>query len=446
VFFVAILFFAAGGPAMSVVARPTRVRWLIFGLACAVSWLLYLHRYAWGVVRPSLKAEHPELTDVQLGWLDALFNVGYAAGQVPGGLLGDVLGARGVLAALIVGWSGCVAWLAVAGGFAGLAAFRVCFGLSQAGAYPILSQVTRRWFPPATRTTVQGAVASLAGRAGGACAPLLVAAALMGALGLSWREALVGLSLLGVVLAVAFAGLFRNRPGEHPWTNAAEQQLIGDDAPASGPAARPRLRLDRRATWTLAALLVYSFASTFADQLYVFWIPLFLIEGKGLSQAEMGLFAGLPLVGGAVGGLVGGALNDLLIRWTGSRRLGRGAVAFAGKFLAAGLITASLAVEDGRLVMVVLLLCKFFGDWSLASLWGTITDVGGPASGTVFGVVNTMGSVAAFLAGPGMGYLKHYTGWQGLFGCVAGVYFASALCWFVIDCTCRMWGEQADSA
>ncbi len=32
--------------------RPTQVRWLIFGLACAVSWLLYLHRYAWGAIKP----------------------------------------------------------------------------------------------------------------------------------------------------------------------------------------------------------------------------------------------------------------------------------------------------------------------------------------------------------------------------------------------------------
>ena len=30
--------------------RPTQVRWLIFALACATSWLLYLHRYAWGVI------------------------------------------------------------------------------------------------------------------------------------------------------------------------------------------------------------------------------------------------------------------------------------------------------------------------------------------------------------------------------------------------------------
>ena len=49
------------------------------------------------------------------------------------------------------------------------------FGLSQAGTYPNLGKVTRSWFPLTIRTTVQGAVASLSGRAGGACASLVVA-------------------------------------------------------------------------------------------------------------------------------------------------------------------------------------------------------------------------------------------------------------------------------
>ena len=39
--------------------RPRQVRWLIFVLACAVSWLLYLQRYAWGVIKPEIKEEYP---------------------------------------------------------------------------------------------------------------------------------------------------------------------------------------------------------------------------------------------------------------------------------------------------------------------------------------------------------------------------------------------------
>jgi sugar phosphate permease len=427
--------------------RPARVRWLIFGLACATSWLLYLHRYAWGVIRPALKAEYPSLTDAELSWLDAMFNLSYALGQVPGGLAGDLVGPRLVLSLLILLWSGCVACLALGQSFAQFAGIRAAFGLAQAGAYPCLSQVTRRWFPLEVRTTVQGLVASLSGRAGGACASLVVAGLLMGACGLSWRLALVDLAGLGVVLAAAFWLAFRDSPAEHPWSNAAEADLIagsGETSPTP-PAGRnrARLHLDAGGVPTLAALLLYAFSATFADMLYVFWIPQFLVEGKGLTQAQMGLFAGLPLWGGALGGAVGGVLNDVGIRLTGSRQVGRSAVAFTGKFLAGVLIALSVAVADGRLVMAVLFACKFFADWGLPTQWGVMTDMGGPASGTLFGVVNTVGALAAFVASPAMAWLKQGYGWEGLFFTVAGVYVLAASCWLVIDSRRRMWREDA---
>src|SRR5437870_1456940 len=123
---------ANGGP-----ERPTQVRWLIFALACAVSWLLYLHRYSFGVIAPALKAEQG-LTDVELSWLHAVFNATYALGQVPGGRAGDLLGPRLVLSVLIVLWSASVAWLAWAQGLWHLAIVRSGFGLAQAGTYPNL--------------------------------------------------------------------------------------------------------------------------------------------------------------------------------------------------------------------------------------------------------------------------------------------------------------------
>ena len=32
-------------------ARPTGIRWLVLALACLTSWLLYLHRFSWGVIK-----------------------------------------------------------------------------------------------------------------------------------------------------------------------------------------------------------------------------------------------------------------------------------------------------------------------------------------------------------------------------------------------------------
>ncbi len=417
-------------------ASPTGVRWWIFGLSGAISWLLYLHRYSWGVLKTDFKREN-RLDDVQMSWLDSAFLATYAFGQIPFGLAGDLLGPRAIMAVLIFLWSVSVALFAIIQGFWWLFILRLFFGFFQAGVYPLLSKVTRIWFPLAYRTSVQGFVTAL-GRVGGACAPLVIASLLIGFCELTWPNALLVVAGPGAVLAVAFWWTFRNHPAEHPWVNAAECREIGTDlvAAAGSPPAPVRLTPDNRLSFLV--LLVYAFASTFADMLYVFWIPQFLEEAKELSKWEMGLFAPLPLLGGAVGGLVGGMLNDVLIRWTGRRRLGRSTVAFTGKFLAGILIAASVGVADGRLVMLVLLVSKFFGDWSLPTQWGTITDIAGPAAGTVFAVVNTVGAVAGFLASPAMAWTKETWGWEGLFFGVAAVYLIAAACWLVIDCTRRL--------
>jgi sugar phosphate permease len=422
--------------------RPTRVRWLIFGLSCAVSWLLYLHRYAWGVIKPALKAEYRGLSDVKLGYLDSLFSLTYAVGQVPGGMAGDLLGPRRVLSLVIVLWSAALAGLAGTISLTWLGTMRGLFGLAQAGAYPNLSKVTHSWFPPSIRTSVQGAIASLSGRAGGACASLIVATLLMGTLGLGWRAALVVIGAAGALLGVVFWLLFRNCPAEHPWANAAEQREVNAGDLRIGKSARPKLALGVANLLTLGAMLVYAFFSTFVDQFFVNWLPLFLREGKSLSQAEMGVFASLPLWGGALGGAAGGILNDFLIRRTGSRRWTRTGVALTGKALAAVLLAASVSLADGRAVAVALVLCKFFGDWSLSTQWGTITDIGGRAAGTVFGTVNMVGAVAGVLANPVIGQVKQDYGWGLLFYFLAALFATAALAWLFINADRRLVTEE----
>src|SRR2546421_12792056 len=92
-------------PNVMTIARPTCVRWLIFVLACAASWLLYLHRYAWGIIKPAFREQFPDLSDVEIGWLDSAFLATYAVGQIPGGMAGDLFGPRTTLSIMAVGWS-----------------------------------------------------------------------------------------------------------------------------------------------------------------------------------------------------------------------------------------------------------------------------------------------------------------------------------------------------
>src|SRR5438477_3834616 len=92
--------------------RPTRVRFLVLGLACGLSFLLYLHRYAWGFVKKDVQDEFGWDARV-LGLLDSAFPLSYGLAQVPSGILCDWFGARVLLGGSVLGWSAALATLAV---------------------------------------------------------------------------------------------------------------------------------------------------------------------------------------------------------------------------------------------------------------------------------------------------------------------------------------------
>src|SRR3954454_2997740 len=172
-------------------ARPTNIRWRVFGLACGVSFLLYLHRYTWNLVGPKIQEDFG-FSNTRAGLVFSLFYYTYAAGQIPSGVLVDRSGPHRFLALIIVAWSATIAAIGQASHLAVLAGLRLLFGAAQAGCYPALAKVTRSWSPAARRTVYQGWIATTSGRAGGALSPIILGSLLMGYLGLSWRTS-VGL-------------------------------------------------------------------------------------------------------------------------------------------------------------------------------------------------------------------------------------------------------------
>ncbi len=423
-------------------ARPTFVRLLVLLLSCGLSFLLYLHRYAWGFIKKDVQDEFGWDT-VTLGWLDSLFVFTYGLGQVPSGIVGDWFGARAVLGGSVLLWSLALAGFAVAGSLAAFAAARLLFGAAQAGCYPMLSKVTKNWFPLGMRPAAQGLIATLSGRSGGAAAYLLFGV-LLGLLGLPWRSALLLLAAVGMGTAVLFFLLFRNSPREHPWANAAEADLISAGDPEAAHAVRSVLpwgALLRRPTVLL--LCLRALISNLADAVYVNWIPLYLRTLWKLDAQEAGWMAALPLVGGALGGFTSGLLQSMLLYRTGDRRWSRAGVALTGKMTAAALMVVVLGLEHPAMVACVLMAVRFFCDWEQPAEWGAVTDLGGRGAGSLFAVVNTAGTVGGFIAGPLIGLVLHghsedgvpsAEGWNAVFILVAVEYLAAALCWLAIDC------------
>src|SRR5215469_15186612 len=85
-------------------AAPTQVRYLVLAAACSLAVLTYVQRQGFVAGTPYIKKDLG-LNDEQMGYLASVWLVAYGAFQVPGGLLGDRLGARHLLTLLVLAWS-----------------------------------------------------------------------------------------------------------------------------------------------------------------------------------------------------------------------------------------------------------------------------------------------------------------------------------------------------
>src|SRR5262249_44738569 len=157
-----------------------------------------------------------------MGYVLGGFFLGYVWSQIPGGWLGNRLGARSALALLGLLWSAGSLWSAWAASPAMLWWSRIAVGLAQGGLFPITAKVITDWFP-GPRRGIASAVPNSCMSVGSALANGLTVL-LLPLLG--WRGVFQAYALAGIAWALAFALWFRNRPEEHPWTNAAERKLI----------------------------------------------------------------------------------------------------------------------------------------------------------------------------------------------------------------------------
>ncbi len=419
---------------------PTLFRWKVFVMACGTSWLLYLHRYVFALIKPKLMEEW-NLGKDELGLMDSAFAVFYTGFQIPLGIATDALGVRLLLTAMIVVWSLGLALHAWAPSPRFIWSARAVLGLGQSAVFAAQSRITRTWFPPSVRTTVQGWIGIFFGRFGGLSANLLIGSLMLGVLHMPWRTTVYVMAAVGLLHAAVFATFFRNSPRRHPAVNDTEVALIEADEPADKSDAASQMsfrqlitRMRPRSIVNLLALNLQTILSTLADNIYSAWIPLFLAEVHGLQFKEMGVYAALPLLGGALGGAAGGWLNDRLIRSTGSRRWARSAVGLAGKGIAGLVLLAALLWYDSpRFFCGMLFFVKFFSDWSLTTTWGVVTDIGGRTSATVFAFNNSVAGVGS-IVGPAMfGAVAEYFGWVPVFLTAAATYLACAATWILID-------------
>ena len=408
--------------------QPTRVRYWVIVFAVTLAVITYIDRVCMGVAANDIQRDLG-LTDKQMGAVFAAFVGAYSLFEIPGGFLGDWMGARRVLMRIVIWWSCFTAIIGATWNFTSLVVTQVLFGAGEAGAFPNLTKAFTTWLPFEERVRAQG-ILWLSARWGGALTPSLVTALLAI---MTWRRTFVVLGSIGVVWAVFFYRWYRDNPRDNPHVNAAEFALLkGNEHLAAGHSHVPwRKFAASKQVWLLCAQY---FCLSYPWYFYITWLPKYLKTARHVDVGMSAVIGGLPLFLGGIGCLLGGFIARRLTARTGSTARTRRLLAYTGFTGACVLLLLASQLENVVLTMVAMGFASFCNDLVMPGAWGACMDVGGKYAGTLSGTMNMMGNLGGTLSSYMVGVILAQThNWLIPFYVSAGVYFLGNFCWMALD-------------
>lgn len=380
--------------------RLRRTRYVALGLLMLAGCVNYLDRSAVAIANAPIR-ESLDLSRAQMGVLLSAFSWSYGLSQIPVGMLIDRFGPRRLLTAGLLFWSAAQAAAGMVSGLGGFIVARLALGVGELPLYLAGTKVCTAWWEPSRRALPIG-IFNASSALGPAIAPPILTGLI---LGFGWRAAFVVIGLAGLLVAVAWHGLYRDpspaeraseRPDEHPELDAA----------GTAPGLRTLLRT--RTSWGMA---IGFFGVIYTTWLYGAWLPDYLHSVLHLSLRQVGLWAAVPQFCGFGGALLGGAASHLL------GRQGVSPVAACTRPLIAGLLTAALATaalafcHDATTAVMLASLALFCANlasscgWALAAVATTSGSVA-----TLEAIQNVGGSLGGALAPMLTGLLIDATG------------------------------------
>lgn len=172
----------------------------------------------------------------------------------------------------------------------------------------------------------------------------------------------------------------------------------------------------------------------FGTNFYLTWYPTYLREHRHMTLQALGILGSIPLFAGMAGDLVGGSLSDLMFKRTGKARFSRSVVAAPGFMLSGAFLIPAAMTESASTSVLCLAVSFFFLEFVIGPAWAVPMDVGGQFSGTVTGVMNMAGALAASVTPLVFGYYFGIGSWAVPFYITSGVMVLGAFIWtFLIN-------------
>ena len=386
--------------------------------------VLYMDRVNMSVVAPVLMQEFGWDPAV-MGTVLSAFFLGYFLTQIPGGWLSDRWGAKGILGGAVSWWSFVTMLTPFANTTSSMMTIRVALGLGEGMSPPCLYTSIARWVPVSERSRASAFIAT--GMYVGIILAFPLAVWIMTHLGWPWVFYLFGIA--GLLWSATWYWLATNNPEEHPRISPEEVQLI-----LQGQQATPRAQtipwnrfFQEPAFW---ALLCAHFCTNWTWYTFLTWLPSYLVQVRGFSLHEMGVYATFPYIAMMLIGNGTAWVADDMIRRGMSITIVRKifqTVAFSG----AGLCLLLLAHTDSQ-ALTILYITLGLGSLACFSSGMGINhlDIGPKYAGVLVGLTNTAASIPGILAPMITGFIVKFTGnWNMVFYIATGVMLFGAVVW-----------------
>jgi MFS transporter, ACS family, hexuronate transporter len=398
-------------------------RWKIALLVSAAIAISYLDRQTLPVAIKAVQKDIP-ISNTDFSHLNTGFLITYGLMYAVGGKLLDVLGTRTGFVLCMLFWSLACASHGFAMSVTMLVASRLLLGAGEGGGFPAATKAVAEWFPVTERSSAMGIIN--AGTAvGSVAAPPLIALILYHA---NWRWIFFITGMLGLLWAITWR-VFYFVP-EQGSTSAGAAAVPPDQSSTipslhhSSPSWLEVLRY--RQTWGIVAA---KFLSDAAWYFYLFWLPKYLYDARGLDIKAVAAFGWIPYAAAGAGCLCGGGLSSFLTRGNSVNRARKIALG-----LSAAMMPLILFVPHASLAWAIALFSvAYFGQQSWSTLVMVLpTDIfPRNAVGTIAGLVGFGGAMGGVVFQQIVGYLlDHKFGYSLVFS-LAGSFHVIA---FVVIC------------
>lgn len=418
-----------------------KIRYILIMLIFVVSAVVYIDRSNMSIAGLYLAKDY-HISNIQLGWLQSAFLLGYAFFQIPAGWVVGKLGPHKTLTIGLIWWSLLTALTAfvppaMAGALFILIAVRFTLGLGEAVAYPSSNQFIAAWFPTQERGKANGWVFGGVGLGSGLAPPLV--AAIIYAYG--WPMAFYFSSVIGLAICAVWYFFARDTPAEHPSVTPQELAHIKAGLPVKMEGHMPAVPwakiFSSRDVWMVTIAYI---AFGYVAFIFHTWFFPYVKAGLGLDMKKSALLSMLPFIAMTSCCLLGGVLSDWLVKVRG-QYFGRSIFGAFTLFLTCALLLLGGNAHNPYVAIVILALAAGALYLGQATYWAVGADYGGPYSGIVSGLLNMGGQIAGAITASATPWFAKYYGWSMAFYVAAAVSFVCGFAWFLVNPNRRLHPE-----